>query len=199
MAKGWTVTDKKATDAEMTADEKFQMLIAALVERKDQGISPDTIEKLLAGQATAMQKAMKPENTNHPGFSAFRPKGGPDPVLPCQFFYNNYPASKFPETLHDRELELMARVVPGEFTVIRKDGSLMIVTVKGERDANQTLTKISVEFPISREDKWLVPPMTVVLYQLVYPDNPRVRFVEAMQEHFALIYTPAPVPVPVAV
>ncbi len=177
----------KNETTELSADDKFQMLIEALMERKDQGLTPETIERLLAGQATAMQKAMKPENATHPGFSVFRIKGGDAPELPFEFLYNNYPASKFPDTLHDRELELMAQVQPGVFTVVRKDGSIMEVKVKAERDAKQTITKIKVEFPISREDKWLVPPMTVVLYQLVYPDNPRRRFVEAMQEHLSLV------------
>jgi hypothetical protein len=146
----------------------------------------------LESNAKGVQKAMKPENEFHPGKSAFsypegdvaRPKGD----LPFQFLYNGYPCHMFPETEHWREWELMKEVKPGEYTVVRKDGSIMAVTVKGETDANMKLTKISVEFPVSREEKWLVPPKSVVLYQLVYPDNPRKRFMEAMHEHLQMVF-----------
>lgn len=139
--------------------------------------------------AKAMQKAMRPENEFHPGKSVFsypegdtaRPK-----ALPFEFFYNGYPCHKFLETEHWRDVELMARVQPGTFTVLRKDGTQMAVEVLAERDANQVITKLDVRFPISREEKWLVPPVLVVLYQLVHPDHPKRRFLEAMQEYLAL-------------
>jgi hypothetical protein len=182
-------------EKELTVDDKFELLIAALTQRKDGGLSKDDLREILAETqktaANAMQKALKPENETHPHISVFSyPEGDiahPKGDLPFQFFYNAYPCHKFPETEHWREWELMKQVKPGEFTVVRKDGSVMGVSVKGEYDANQTLTKVSVEFPVSREEKWLVPPKSVVLYQLVYPDNPRKRFLEAMHEHLNLI------------
>jgi hypothetical protein len=141
--------------------------------------------------AKTMQKAMKPENESHPHISAFSyPEGDiahPKATLPCEFWYNGYPCHMFPETEHWREMELMAQVTPGVFTVLRKDGTLMEVTVKGERDASQKLTKLSVEFPVTREEKWLIPPKTVLLYQLVHSDNPRKRFLEAMHEHLTVM------------
>jgi hypothetical protein len=181
--------------SELTVDDKFELLIQALTSRQDGSISKDDLREILVetqkSSATAMQKAMKPENDTHPGISAFSyPEGDaakPKPTLPFQFFYNAYPCHKFPETEHWRELELMAQVQPGEYTVIRKDGSKMAVTVKGERDADNKLTAIKVEFPISRDEKALVPPKSVVLYQLVHPDNPRKRFLEAMHEHLNLM------------
>lgn len=172
----------------------------------DEGYSPEDVMALAALQAASaksatidaqtavaktMQKAMKPENQTHPHISAFSyPEGDiakKKATLPFEFFYNGYPCHMFPETEHWREMELMAQVTPGEFTVVRKDGTLMAVTVKGERDANHTLTKVSVEFPVTREEKWLVPPKTVLLYQLVHSDHPRKRFLEAMQEHLILM------------
>jgi hypothetical protein len=174
-----------AKDRELTTDEKFEMLIAALTQRTD-GITKDDLKEILDANSKGIQKALKPENEFHPGISAFSyPEGDvkhPKPDLPFQFWYNGYPCHMFKETEHWREWELMAQVKPGEYTVVRKDGSVMQVTVKGETDANLKLTKISVEFPVSREEKWLVPPKTVVLYQLVYADHPRQRFVEAMNE-----------------
>ena len=79
----------------------------------------------------------------------------------------------------------MAQVEPGEYTVIRKDGSRMAVTVTGERDADGRLTKVEVTFPVTREDKGVIPPQAVVLYQIVHAKTktPKQAFVEAMSEH----------------
>lgn len=180
----------KQTD-ELTNDDKFELLIQALMAQQSNGITKETLAEILASQATAVQKAMKPENETHPGISAFSyPEGDrarPRPVLPHEFLYNNYPMHKFPETEHWRELELACEVVPGSYTVIRRDGSRMSVEVKGERNADGKLTKVSVEFPVSREEKALVPPKQVVLYQLVHNENPKKAFVEAMTEHLQMV------------
>lgn len=185
---------KKDDGAELTNDDKFELLIQALMAQKDTGITADTLKDLLAGQATAMQKALKPENASHPGISAMSyPEGdrakSREHIIPHEFFYNQFPVHKFPETHHWRELELAAKVEPGEFRVIRKDASDMTVTVTGDRDTRGHLTKVSVTFPISREEKWLVPPMSVVLYQLVSKDSPKKRFLQAMTEHLSMMMT----------
>lgn len=178
-----------AKDRELTIDEKFEMLIAALTAKPDGGITKDDLAAILDANSKGIQKALKPENEFHPGVSAFSyPEGDvahPKKDLPFQFWYNGYPSHMFRETEHWREWELMAKVTPGTFTVVRKDGSLMTVEVKAERDANQQLTRLDVTFPISREEKWLVPPKSVVLYQLVHSDHPRKRFLEAMQDWLA--------------
>jgi hypothetical protein len=178
-------------DKELTTDDKFELLIAALTARQEQGLTGETLKEILAANSTAVQRALKPENATHPGKSVFSyPEGDearPKPALPFECFYNGYPVHKFPETEHWRELELFAQVQPGEFTVIRKDGSPMAVTVKGEKDAHGKLTKIAIEFPILREERSLVPPKTVVLYQLVNPGNPKKAFLEAMTEFYQLM------------
>lgn len=175
----------KRDGEDLSMDDKFMLLLEALTARKEEGISADTLKELLSGQAQAMQKAMKPENETHPGISVFsHPEGDqkrPKPQLPYQLFWNNYPVYKFPETETWKEWEFYSQLTVGEFTCLRKDGSRMTVTVKGERDADQKLTKVEVTFPISREEKWLVPPTLVLLYQLVHPENPRKAFVEGMQ------------------
>jgi hypothetical protein len=139
--------------------------------------------------AEAMHKAANPSNPEHPGRSAFSyPEGDvakPRPVLPFEFFYNAYPMHKFPETEHWRELELASLVTPGEYTVLRKDGSKMKTTVKGETDADGKVTKIILEFPVLKAEAPLVPPKAVLLYQIVHSKTktPRQAFLEAMQEH----------------
>lgn len=173
--------------ATLTADDKFEMLIAALTQRQDGGISKEDLRSILTetqtATATAMRKAMKPENETHPGISAFSHAEGdakrPKPALPFQLFWNGYPIHKFPETETWAEWELLSQLTPGEFTVVRKDNSVMNVTVKGDRDATGKLTKVEVQFPVSREEKWLVPPKFVVAYQLVHQGEPRKLFKEA--------------------
>lgn len=178
-------------ETDLTNDDRFLMLLEVLAKRQDDAITPDMLKDILASNATAVQKAMKPENETHPGISAFSyPEGDrarPRPVIPHEFYYNNYPVHKFPETEHWRELELACQVVPGSYTVIRRDGSRMAVEVKGERNADGKLVKVSVEFPVTRDEKALVPPKQVVLYQLIHNANPKRAFVEAMTEHLQMV------------
>ncbi len=190
---------------ELTTDDKFELLIAALTAKKEDGITPDALKDILSAQATAVQKAMKPENAQHPGHSCLSyPEGDlarpRHTILSHEFVYCGYPMSKFPETEHYRELELAEQVRPGTYRVIRKDGSDMEVLVTGDQNPKGELTKVTVTFPISREEKWLVPPKAVVLYQLVHSDHPRKRFIEAMNEWLAITMgMEAEMPVPVRV
>ena len=175
---------------ELSLDDKFDLLISALAQNKG-GISKDDLREILDANAKGVQKAMKPENETHPGKSAFSHPDGdvahPKEALPFQCSVNGYPVYMFPETEHWKDWELYAQLKPGNFTVMRKDGTVMPVEVKGEYDANQKVTKLSVEFRITREEKWLVPSNFVLLYQLVHAGekSPRQLFLEAMQMQLA--------------
>jgi hypothetical protein len=185
----------------MTTDEKFELLIEALMAKQQEqsALTPDTIRELLQGQATAMQKALKPENAQAPLISSLsypegdtaRPRDG---ILKHEFYWNHFPVHKFPEAHHYRELELAAQVKAGEFRTVRRDGSDMAVTVTADKNAKGETTAIRVEFPVTRDDKALVPPMLVVLHQLANPDNPRKRFVEGMAEYFTFVMGDEAVP-----
>src|SRR5688572_1409437 len=101
----------KTDDADkLTTDDKFELLIQALMTRKDDGLDKDALREILAENTAATQKALKPENTNHPAISAFSyPEGDrqkPKAPLPYQLFWNNYPAYKFSETEAWYEWEL---------------------------------------------------------------------------------------------
>lgn len=179
-------------------DEKFNQLLEVLAAKgqaQTGGIDMDALAAVLNANSKTMQKTLHPENEFHPEKSALSyPEGDrarPRPVLPYELFWNGYPMHMFPETEHWRELELACELQPGEFTVLRKDGTRMNVSVVAERDADNKVTKLLVTFPVSREDKWLVPPKVVVLYQLVHPDNPKVRFMEAMNEYLQVMFTSA--------
>jgi hypothetical protein len=174
----------------MTADEKFEMLIAALTQKASDGISKDDLRQILVDTQTvtakAMQKVMRPENETHPGISAFsHPEGDrakPKPALPFQLFWNYYPVHKFPESESWVEWEQYAQLKPGEFTVVRNDGTPMKVSVTGEKDADGKLTKVEVKFPISRMEKNLVPPRYVLAYQLIHEGEPRKLFKTAWMQ-----------------
>jgi hypothetical protein len=177
---------------ELTTDDKFAMLIQALTQRQEQGISAETLKELLAGQAENMRAAEERENKRPPLHSSLAyPEGDRDKprenILTKQVFLNGFPLHKFPEASHWWELELAEQVKPGTYRVIRKDGSDMTVEVKGETDPKGVLTKISIEHGISREEKNQIPPVPVLLYQLVYNDAPQKRFVEAMHLYLDLM------------
>ncbi len=196
---------KTVAAAPMLSDAQFAQLLGAITaNRGGGGMDPSTLKDALASAAVlsaqTMQKAMKPENQAHPGRSALSyPEGDvarPRPVPPFEFWYNGYPCSKFPETEHYRELELMCDVEPGDYMVIRTDGSKMHVIAIGTRDAEQRITKLEVFFgernpqtgqitnTVSRHEKNLIPPKAVVLYQMVHAGerSPRQLFVEALNE-----------------
>lgn len=182
------------------SEDQFAKLLEVLAAGRQSGggIDADMLQAALSGaaqvSAQAMKKAMKPENESHPGISAFSyPEGDvkrPKIAPPFEFLYNRYPCSKFLETEHWRECELMAQVKAGEYTVIRSDGSLMRVTVKADVDANGVPTRMEVEFPVSREDKNLIPPKAAVLYQIVHAGekSPRQLFVEAMTDWLTIVH-----------
>lgn len=174
--------------------EQFEQLIGVLASTRQSGagITSDDLKDILTGAtqvtAAAMQKAMKPENQDHPGISCFSyPEGDqkhPKPTLPYELFWNGYPVHMFPETQTWREMELLCALEPGEYTVLMKDGSKMSISAKAETDADGKVTKLVVSFPVSREDKWRVPSMQVALYQMVHRDRPlRQAFMEAMIDY----------------
>ena len=77
-----------ARASELTTDDKFELLVQALMSRQEPGITPDVLKEILSHNATAVQKAMRPENQEHPGLSAFSyPEGDqqkPKTTLPFE-------------------------------------------------------------------------------------------------------------------
>jgi hypothetical protein len=185
----------------MTTDEKFELLIEALMAKQQESntLTPDTIRELLQGQAESIRKASRRENEQSPLISSLSyPEGDTarprDQILKHEFYWNHFPVHKFPEAHHYRELELAALVKEGEFRTVRRDGSDMAVKVTADKNAKGDTTAIRVEFPVTRDDKSLVPPMLVVLRQLAYPGHPRQQFVEGMAEYFNFVMGDEAVP-----
>lgn len=178
--------------------DQFQQLIAALTAQAQsaQPLTADTLKTILTETATlsaqTMQKAIKPENETHPGISVYSHPDGdqlrPKPPLPYQLFWDGYPVHKFPETETWYEWELYGQLQPGEFRVLRVDGTLMKVSIKAEKDAQERVTRLQVECVTpSRDEKRLTPPRSVVLYQLIHPDNLPLRYREAYNKHLSLV------------
>ena len=176
---------------------QFQQLLAALAAKPSTSLDAESLQAILKdtaeGTAKAMQKAMRPENSEHPGLSVFsHPLGDklmPKPPLPYELSWNGYPVNKFPET--ETWSEWMAQSnIPGrgEYTVLRLDGSKMKVTVTTETDADGKPTKVLVSHPIAREDKDKIPPKTVILAQMQDKDNPRAAFLKSMQAQLAELF-----------
>lgn len=173
---------------ELSTDDKFELLIAALANSRS-GITKEDLAEIMGANAQQFQKAMKPENTVNPNVSVMHPGGGPFRTLKYEFLYNGFPVHKFPESHHDRELELIDQLQPGEYTVFGKDLSLMKVTVKAkERDAHNTITKMELTFPVTRETKAQVPSMFMLLYQVVHNTNLEESFQKGSQEYLQMLW-----------
>lgn len=184
-------TEKAVEKKELSADDKFELLIAALAS-KPTGITKDDLAEILAGNAQQFRKAMRPENDISPNVSVFHPDGGPFRTLPFECLYNGFPVHKFPETHHDRELELLAQVQPGEYTVFCKDLSLMKVTVRAkEYDAHGKVTKMEITYPVTRDTKSQIPSMFMLLYQVVHGGNLQESFQAASAEYLQMLWRKA--------
>lgn len=185
-----SVEQAPAAPMPMLTQEQFAQLLQALTQQKAPSLDADMLREILASQAAAVQKAMKPENTDHPGLSVFSHKDGdlkmPKPPLPYQLFWNGYPVHKFPETETWKEW-LVQSNMPGQgtYSVIRNDGSKMLVTVTAETDADGKPTKLTVTHPNTREDKDKIPSKPVIIAQMLDPANGKQQFIKAMQEQFA--------------
>ncbi len=195
MARQSDSVEENPVAPQLTAAQ-FQQLLAAL-GAKSAPMDADTLQIILKdtaeGTAKAMQKAMKPENQDHPGLSVFShplgDKAMPKPPLPYELSWNGYPVNKFPETETWSEWLAQSNIPGrGEYTVLRLDGSKMKVTVTTETDADGKPTKVLVSHPITREDKDKIPSKTVILAQMQDKDNPRAAFLKSMQAQLAEMF-----------
>jgi hypothetical protein len=178
---------------DLNTDDKFELLLNALLARQEQsGLTKEDLQELLASQATAMQRALKPENATAPMHSCMAyPEGDTarprENILTKQVFLRGFPLHKFPEASTWWELELAEQVRPGSYRVIKKDMTDMRVDVTGEYDPNDKLTKIDITFHVSREDKDNIPAVPVLLSQLVPGVDPMTAFLDSMQKHLEMM------------
>jgi hypothetical protein len=176
--------------------EQFAQLLQAVTAQKstlDVESLATILKETSEGTAKAMQKALKPENQDHPGKSVFsHPLGDlamPKPPLPYELSWKGYPVNKFPETETWSEWLAQSNIPgKGEYTVLRLDGSKMKVTVETETDADGKVTKMVVDHPATRADKDKIPPKTVIIAQMQGKDNPKAAFLASMQAQLAEMF-----------
>ena len=175
--------DNQDAPAMALTQDQFTALLAAVRGSASSSDQSDRLEQILLKtaemSAEAMKKSLNPENKEHPGKSVFSYPDGdramPRPVVPHELFWNGFPVHLFPETYHWLELEMLARLQPGEYYVSKaNDEAAQKVSVKGERDANGKITKVVVEIAgIGRDEMRAAPPTVVWLYQMLNSDRPR--------------------------
>lgn len=171
--------------------EQFAELLQARTGAS--GLTPDVLQAIMdrtaQTSAEAMQKALKPENTEHPGVSAYSyPEGDlarPRPVLPFELFWQGFPIHREPETSAWWELEGYLTLKPGEFFLSKRNGDpndLAKVTVRATYRPDGSVEKFTVQHPMDRDVRFMLPSPYIWCYQIAHYDERPVMdtFVEAM-------------------
>lgn len=163
-------------------------LVALLMEKLGQpatgGMSAEQLAEILKATglstASAMQKALKPENQFHPGVSVYSyPEGDrdkPRPKLKCPMTWAGHPIDSGNDgNEHWYELELLNQVEPGDYQVTRTDNSQTTMTVTGTYDTARNLDSLSFAFPVRDGGKHNVAPKAVWLLECL-----GLNYMEAM-------------------
>lgn len=182
-----------AKDKDETAAPSVTLTLAELKEllgTNAGGLDADTLEKILTRTAemtaASMQKALKPENTHHPGISfGSYPEGDrlkPRPVLPFELLWKGFPIHREIELSTYWELEQYARLKPGAYTVSRRDGAPLKVTATAQYAPDgETIERLIVDFDCDRDVRPMVAPPYIMAYQMNHPHRDRQEtFVEGM-------------------
>jgi hypothetical protein len=126
-----------------------------LLEMKQSGTGDaNVIEQLLEQQQQLLVKT-KPENTDHPGISAFSyPEGDlkkPKPDLKCEFIWCGQEESK--EQLTPEEIELRNRLEPGNYFVTKANGQKIKFNVAAKYTDGGKLESLNVWFPCKGDQR----------------------------------------------
>lgn len=132
-----------------------QEFARALLEIKQGGAGDSgVIDKLLEQQQQLLVKT-KPENTDHPGISAFsNPKGDladPKPPLKCRFIWCGQEESV--EQLTPQEVELRNKLQPGNYKVTKANGVRIAFNVAAKYTDAGALEELNVWFPCKGDHK----------------------------------------------
>lgn len=175
------MTKTKATDEHDDADgESTQAQIAELqqqvqallkMQASGGGLTEDRLEKILLKVASvtadAAERAANPSNKTHPGMSVFSyPEGdrARPRALKCPMFWGGYDLNI--DTITAQEVELLNLAEPGIYKFTRSDNTLDTLTVEGERNAADTITKLNFRFLI--EDNLETLPGMVRMLQTAF-------------------------------
>lgn len=127
-------------------------MVQMLAERKDSGGDTSTIERLLEQQQALLVKT-KPENTESPGISEYRPLGTaayPDLALKCKMTWVGYEIDV--DNLRVDEIAWLNQLQPGEYRVTKADGTKIPFKVTAKH--SQTFDEATQRFKLEQLDIW---------------------------------------------
>ena len=130
-------------------------------------------EDLAAEVAKAHRKLDKPENSQHPGISAYSyPEGDlarPRQEMRCLTFWCGTKVEGDVDTA--QEMELINQLQPGEYICSKSDGSTMPVTVSADvHPVTRKFTRVKVEFTPTRDG---MMPRVFMLREMIEQHNAR--------------------------
>jgi hypothetical protein len=163
-------------------------LVALLLEKLGQPqLGADQLAEILKQTglttASAMQKALKPENQFHPGVSCYSyPEGDrdkPRPTLKCEMSWVGCSIQSGNDgNMHWFELELLNQIDPGVYEVTKTDNSTTQLTARGSRDVTGKLDRLDFTFPVRDGERHNAAPMAVWLLEVL-----GMTYMEAMQKY----------------
>jgi hypothetical protein len=131
-------------------------------------------ERLLLEQERL--KREMPENKQSPGISVYSyPEGDllrPKPALKCKMFWVNRELT--PETLTPLEIELLNKLEPGDYRVMKTDGVVIPFTVRAKRNDRLEIEELAVWFQCKDEHRHNHNSMTAYMQQALGERIPTV-------------------------
>jgi hypothetical protein len=166
----------KSPTPDLDDDDSLQAQVAMLQEqvkalismRSSGGLDEATLERVLSKvaetTAAAQERAANPSNKSHPGISVYSyPEG--DRARPrklnCPMTWAGQPVDL--DTNTAEEIELFNLAIPGVYKFKRLDNTLDTLTVTGERDAGDTLTKLTFSFLTDKDTRDTLPGIVPML------------------------------------
>lgn len=189
-------------------DESLQAQVAALQEQVAAlltmqkngggGLSEERLEKILLKvaetTAAAAERAANPSNKSHPGVSVFSyPEGDRERPrkLNCPMTWVGTEVGI--DTSTAEEIELFNLAIPGVYQFKRTDGTPETLTVTGERDAGDRVTKLAFSFSLAKETRDTLPGVVAILRGAFRVPSPQERELadmkaqlEAMRQQLAV-------------
>lgn len=161
-------TNEDTTGGAFTLTQEQFAALLSKVSGAGNGLTPDTLEKILAAQGSAvsegMRKAMKPENPQAPLISVYNPKGDrdhPRPALKCKMFLRAYPIDGTTESVE--ELELLNQLQPGTYWFHDMSGRKVKMPVVAETTNTGELSRLLILLPMEEDDRMAYPGFATIL------------------------------------
>lgn len=161
------MAEKNETVVALTLDELKALLAGT---RPTQAEELERMERQADLTAEANRKALRPENVQHPGISAFSRPGGelanPKGELRYRMTWAGTPVDK--DALTPEEFDLMNELTPGDYRCTRPDGSKFPVQITGTSNPNTgQLDRIDVFFATRGQLRHGLPSMVVMCRELI--------------------------------